>query len=398
MVMKKDKLFLSLLMIFTFVFHALSACRYTVREIGFSDIDSKTYQLFFFTNSRTPEEQVLTIRKFSNLLLRDTNVRLEIINVDENGSPPGLKFLTQYNIQTFPSAVFIAPGGESMICSYTTAGQSLPESSWFLLETLVSSTAREDIISKLVRSYGVVLIIEGTDGAENRRVKNAAREAVKTITGTLNQMPKVVYEPPEILVIPHDKTDDEKILLFSLGIIEKNKDNTHVAIIYGRGKLAGPVLMGEQINSRRIYNLLTLVGADCECGIDNSWIMGEMIPLRWGASEQAELIKHLGFDVENPFVKTEMSQIISLKPSVGNPINPLEENLLGFVEGSFEMVSAANAVPKITAAEIQKSFSHENQPKSNLILRKSLISLGVFFFIIVITGFSIFLLHKRRAK
>src|SRR5450759_2694983 len=96
--MKRAELFFSLLlMTFTFVFHDSFACRYTIREIGFSDIGSKTYHLFFFTNSHTPEEQVLTIRKFSNLLFRDTNVRLEIINVDENGSSPGLKFLNRYN-------------------------------------------------------------------------------------------------------------------------------------------------------------------------------------------------------------------------------------------------------------------------------------------------------------
>jgi hypothetical protein len=253
------------------------------------------------------------------------------------------------------------------------------------------------MVSKLVRAYGVVLLIEGTDREENRRVKIAAREAVKAITESLSQMPKVVNEPPEILVIPHNKIDEEKILLFGLGITEKNKDDTHVAIIYGRGRLAGPVLRGEQISNVRLYNLLTFVGADCECGIDNSWIIGDMIPLRWGPSEQDKLIKQLGFDVENPFVKTEMSQIIYLKPSIGTMINPLEENLLGFVEESFEMINAADAVPKISAAEIQKSFSQENQPKISILLKKTFMTLGGIVLVIVIWLY-FFLLHKRRAN
>jgi len=395
--MKRIILFFSLLMTFIFIFHDSFGCRYTIREIGFSDIGSNTYQMLLFTNSYTPEEQVLIINKFSNLLLNDTNVRLEIINVDENKSSSNLKFLKQYDIHTFPSAVFVAPGGESMLCSLPSKGKSLSASSWFLLENLVSSAIREDMVSKLVRAYGVVLLIEGTDREENRRVKIAAREAVKAITESLNQMPKVVNESPEILVIPHNKVDEEEILLFGLGITEKNKDDTHVAIIYGRGRLAGPVLKGEQINNVRLYNLLTFVGADCECGIDNSWIIGDMIPLRWGPSEQDKLIKQLGFDVENPFVKTEMSQIIYLKPSIGTVINPLEENLLGFVEESFEMINAADAVPKISAAEIQKSFSQEKQPKISILLKKTFMTLGGIVLVIVIWLY-FFLLHKRRAN
>jgi len=394
--MKRIKWFFYLFIIFTFVSNNSFACRYTVREIGFSDIGTKTYNLFFFTDSLTPEEQVVNIRKYSNILLRDTNVRMDIINIVENKSSPDLKFLSQYNNQTYPFAVLIAPNGESMACSYTKSEHSMLESSWYLLESLVSSTFREDLISRLIRSYGVVLIIEGTDSDENKRVKNAAREAVKTITGSFNQMPKIVNQPPEIMVIPHNKKDDEKILLFGLGINEKNKNDTHVAIVFGRGKLAGPMMTCGQITTRRIYNLLTLIGADCECGIDNSWLIGEMIPLRWSSSEQDELIKQLGFDVENPFVKTEMSQIISLKAIVENPINPLEENLLGFVEGSFEISNASNAIPKISAAEIQKSFSHGNQPKNNLILKKMLVTIGLIFLIVAITGFSILIFHKRR--
>jgi hypothetical protein len=394
--MKRAVCFFSLLLIVTFLFHDAFACRYTIREIGFSDVYSKNYQLLIFTNSITSKEEILTIRQFSNMLLRDSNVTLDLVNIDEQNSSPNLKFLSQYNPHTFPFAVFVSPEGKSMLCSYTTTDRLFSDSSFPLFESLVSSSARDEIIKKLIRSYGVVLIIEGTDDAENRRVKNAAKEAVKAITGSMEQMPKVVNEPPEIMAVPHNKVNDENILLFGLGITEKNKDDTHVAIIYGRGKLAGPVLMDEQINTKRIYNLLTLVGADCECGIDNSWIIGDVIPLRWGPSEQAELTKHLGFDVENPFIKTEMSQIISLKPSAVNQINPLEENLLGFVEESFEIVNKDDAVPKITAAEIRKSFSQENQPEINLMLKKTFIGLGVIFLIIVITGLSIFLLHKRR--
>ena len=376
----------------------ISACRYTVREIGFSDLGLKKYSLVFFTDSLTPEEQIINMQKYSGVLLRETNVQMEIIDTDKNKSSSYLRFLSNYSDQRCPFAVFVSPDGKSMICSSVKAGNSINESYWYLLESMVSSPLREDIVRELIRSLGVVLIIEGSDNAENKRIRDAAGNAVKEIRGNLDQMPKVVNKPPVIMVISHNRINDEKVLLFSLGITEKDKDDTHLAIIYGRGKVAGHLLTGEQINTRRIYNLLTLVGADCECGIDNSWIIGDMIPLRWGSSQQAELSDQLGFDVENPFVKTEMSQIISMKSNLANPINPLENNLLGLAQGNLEISDAENPVPKITAVDIRRSFLPGNIQKNDLLLKKVIITIGLIVLVIAITGFSIFLFYKRRAN
>ena len=394
--MKRINLYLYFLLTFTFVSNNSLACRYTVREIGFSDLGLKTYNLVFFTDSRTPAEQIINMQKYSRVLLQDTNVQMEIIDTDKNKSSPYLRFLTQYSDQRCPFTVFISPDGESMICPAVKTGQSINESSWYLIESMVSSSFREDIVRELIRSLGVVLIIEGSDNAENNRIKDAARNAVREITGDLDQMPKVVNKPPKIIVISHNKINDEKVLLFSLGITGKNKDDAHLTVIYGRGKLAGHLLTGEQINSGRIYNLLSLVGADCECGIDNSWIMGDMIPLRWGPSQQADLSDQLGFDVENPFVKTEMSQIISLNRNLPNSINPLENNILGFAKGSLEISDAENPIPKITAEEIRRTFLPGNIQKNDFLLKRIIITIGLIVLVIAITGFSIFLLHKRR--
>jgi len=395
--MKRINLYLYFFLTFIFVSNNSLACRHTVREIGFSDLGLKTYNLVFFIDSRTPAEQIINMQKYSRVLLQDTNVQMEIIDTDKNKSSPYLRFRTQYSDQRCPFTVFISPDGESMICPAVKTGQSINESSWYLIESMVSSSFREDIVRELIRSLGVVLIIEGSDDAENNRIKDAARNAVREITGDLDQMPKVVNKPPKIIVISHNKINDEKVLLFSLGITGKNKDDAHLTVIYGRGKLAGHLLTGEQINSRRIYNLLSLIGADCECGIDNSWIMGDMIPLRWGPSQQADLSDQLGFDVENPFVKTEMSQIISLNRNLQNSINPLENNILGFAKSSLEISDAENPIPKITAEEIRRTILPGNIQKNDFLLKRIIITIGLIVLVIAITGFSIFLLHKRRA-
>jgi len=58
------------------VFYTLhiSACRYTVREIGFSDIGSMPYLIYVYTKSDMPEDYISKIKKLSFALHYETNV------------------------------------------------------------------------------------------------------------------------------------------------------------------------------------------------------------------------------------------------------------------------------------------------------------------------------------
>ena len=182
----------------------------------------------------------------------------------------------------------------------------------------------------------------------------------------------------------------------SLGITEDNANETSVAIIYGRGRIMGPVLQGEQITERKLFNLLTVVGADCECGLDNSWILGRMIPLHWESSVQAELTQLFGFDVESPLVKAEMSQILSLKEVFKNPLNPVEDNILGYTEGKFEIEKSSQNISRISASDIQKSFSKNTSLKNNLAFKTMLAGFGGILLIVSVIGVFLFVKYKRR--
>jgi len=391
--------YLNLFLLISFFNISVSySCRYTVREIGFSDIGSAPYILYVYTKSDIPEDNISTIRKLSYALLNESNVKLEIINLDEKEPSPALNYLQSYEITSFPSAVLVSPGGESMICPFISPGQSFNESAWLLLESLVSSQVQNEIIKHLVQSFCVVLIIEGSNTLKNKKTKHEVNEAFKEIKIMLKQMPKIVNDPPSLCIIPYKNIRDEHILLMSLGINKKEFNDPHVAIIYGRGRIMGPVLTGTQITKRRIFNLLTIVGADCECGIDHSWILGRMIPLRWEPSVQSKLAKYLGFDVENPMVKSEMSQIISLKPITENPINPIEDNLLGYTEGKFEIQKRSDDIPRISATEIRESFSQTSHLINNQALKIILFSLSGIFLIILFAGIFIFVKYKRKRE
>jgi len=242
----------------------------------------------------------------------------------------------------------------------------------------------------------VVLVVQGKNVQSSREVLQEAEEAVREISGSLNQLPKVVSTPPGILVVPREKTDDEKILLMSLGITEKEIIEPSVAVIYGRGRIMGPVLRGEQVTRRRIFNLLTVVGADCECGLDNAWLLGRMIPLRWEGSVQAEVIQMLEIDVENPLVKAEMSQILSIKPILDDPVNPVDNNLLGYSEGKFQTEGSAQYESKISASDIQKSFSETSSFGNSPVFKTIVAGFGGFLVIVLITGVFLYVRYRQK--
>ena len=373
------------------------ACRYTVREIGFSDIGSIPYILYIYTKSDMPEKDNSTIKKLSYALLYETNIKIEIINIDEERDSITQYYLNKYIIHSFPSALFVSPYGESMICSFNYPGRSFDKSVWLLLENIASSTIRNSITDMLLRSYCIVLMIEGKDAGKNENTLHKAKEAISEISGLLDQMPKIVNSQPGILVISHEKIHEERILLMSLGIKAEKIVEPSIAIIYGRGRIIGPVLQGEQITQKRLFNLLSVVGADCECGLDQSWILGRMIPLRWESSVQSELVRFLGFDVENPLVKSEMSQILSVKPTLDNQFDPMVDNLLGYSEGKIIIEKSAESVSKISAYEIRESFYQTKPSKNSIVFRTILITIGGILLIVLAIGIFLFIKHKRKS-
>jgi len=379
------KRLVTLLFIFCFCNTLIAySCRYTIREIGYSDIGSEPHYLYIFTNSETSEKEISSIHNLSHSILNETNVKLKLFDADKE----------KYNIKSFPSAVFVFPGGEHMIFSLKQEERSLNESVWMLLDNLVTSTCRNIIKAKLLQAYCVVLVVEGDNRQHNENVLLETKKAVREITRMLDQMPKVVDSPPVVVVLPRKDIPDERLLLTSLGITEKETGMPSVAILYGRGRIMGPVLQGDLISRDIIHNLLSIVGADCECGLDHSWILGRMIPLRWESSVQNELAKNLGFDIENPMVRSEMSQILSLKQAQVKSLDPMGSSLLGYSEGELDIAKSPEKISKIPASEVRKSFYQTEKSKNNLVFKTIILGFGGILLIVIVT--LLFIQYKRK--
>jgi len=327
------------------------------------------YRLYFFIRNSTPKEFSSIFEQISYSAFFDSNVEVEIINVNQKADHPAIEYFNFWEIQSFPSAVLVSPDGRSLVLPISFSNQPFRETVRFLVENVVSSPKREEILKHIVKSYCVILLIEGEGlaGNENKRVHNVVNETAQKIAVIMNQLPKHIDEPPNVIVIPRESFYNERVLLWSLDINYNKVNEPCVAVLYGRGRKIGPVLEGEQITGSVLFNILSLIGLSCECGLDKRWMMGTMLPLRWGKKIQSDVVNFLGFDAESPMIKMEMSSILSLgQESIREPIKPLNEyseNVLAYknVPSVSRLSPAQLHALSSTGSDAEQSFAAEDK-------------------------------------
>ena len=151
-----------------------------------------------------------------------------------------------------------------------------------------------------------------------------------------------------------------------------------------------------------IFNTLSIIGESCECGADRGWLLGTRIPLRWGEKAQSELADHLGFDVENPMVRTEMSQILfqgtsagtsSLTRNIGSPLEEYSETVVEFETGQ--------ATSSVSPAQFRQLVSQESattdiRSQGFLQLYRTALFIAAGIVLIVLAGGVFIMLRARR--
>lgn len=287
------------------------ACRYTVRDAGFVRIGPVPYRLCLFVDENTAEGMDATLlprtaRAFGN-------ITVETIDLDKQGSHPAIRYLPPGS-RTPPVAVLVSVDGRSLVIPFSEQGEAGDGSLPALGEDVTASPARSEIVKSVVESHCVVVMVPGKDAAANREALDAVNAAIEKCAGLMSMMIRPRGTAPRLVTIPREKIDAEKILLWSLGIDPAGPDEPHVAVLYGRCRRIGPLLSGERIKERILVNIFMVVGEDCECDLDRRLLMGLMIPHEWRDESTARVQEMLGFNPENPVVRMEVSQIMSMGP------------------------------------------------------------------------------------
>ena len=142
-----------------------------------------------------------------------------------------------------------------------------------------------------------------------------------------------------------------------------------MGVLYGRGKRIGPVLRGDDLRQPRLLQVLGVIGQDCECYLDRSWMRGPVMPARWDESVQKRVVAQLGFDAESPLIKAEMNAILDRGPNPNAKptsfIGGTDAELLGYHEVVLDAPTSANNLPTNTETNSRPVASEKLKPVSS---------------------------------
>lgn len=269
------------------------ACRYSIRDTGFVDFDTSVYRLQLAPGTAPPATTTLFLQTAASLFL-DSNLEFDGTESAANGT--GLRLLDATGRHLLISSPEKLPGDAPGIER--------------LLESIASSPARSRIQAEALRSFAVIILVEGTNATANARVLEALRTAIASVERLMPSMPKPVSVPPQLVQISASAVPAEAVLLWGLGLVPEPTADPRLALVYGRGRRLGEPLEGPAITRTAVQERLVLIGQDCECDLDRSWLKGPVIPGRWDRGLQEGAAKSLGFDPENPMVRSEVSRIV----------------------------------------------------------------------------------------
>ena len=342
------------------------ACRFTVREIGFSTLSQDIYT--FVVLDKNADASDVYWEKI-RARLHDANIRLSVLHPDIDKEHPLMKKIKVDQV-SLPSYLLISPDGRQLSFDDTNQVE-------IIVDNLLESPVRRAMSGLFPGTFAVVLWIEGEKDELKEMASIKIKEACEQIQNVMPHMPKQVRHGPEIVRMKKEDILQERVLLWALGYNAWPTDPKAV-VFYGRGRMMGGVLEYRDILKGELFKYMSMIGADCECGLDRKWMLGNQIPLLWSAESQQELADEVGFDVDNPMILAEMSRILAKET---------QQNAASGISFGPETISLSELMGDSSADVPQ----HEKEKSVWLNLMYVLCAL-----IIVIGAVSYFLYTKRK--
>jgi hypothetical protein len=317
-----------------------SGCEYNVREVGFIDVGIEPYRLLVYLPESAPASEASSLKDAMDIALAETNIRLQLVTAGADANEAAVELAKTHGITRFPAAILVSPDGQSMPLDVSRAWvpnrdesrlgspssprseggtpptqASLAERITSALGRVLDSPLRRQILEKCADTYGAVLLIEGPEARANATAREAIATAITQIGAQLEFLPtpaksKPISTPPQLVVLDQKSLAREPVLLWTLRLKPEDVNQPRAAVFYGRGRWLGPLFDAATLTAGNLTQLLSVIGGDCECGLDHRWLQGTMLPARWDETLQQKVAQNLGYDPENPMVKMEMISIV----------------------------------------------------------------------------------------
>jgi hypothetical protein len=315
-----------------------SACRYNIREIGFVDVEQPKFRFAVFVHCDEQQDWSPGFQQSATRILGRSNISWEIIDEVAQPDSPDLQYRAQLGPR-LPGGTVIAGGRSDGWPVYL---HLPPDELEAKLSSLVRSPARAQVVNAVIETYGAVLLLRGPDESANNSARDAATAAITSVEASLADLPKRIERGPRLIECD-PSLPDEQIVAWSLGENGKDLAAPVTAVIYGRGRLAGPPLKGATLTTAKLRDQLSLIGADCECSLDHSWMTAGSLPLAFSAADESRIAAALGFDSAAASVKAEVHQILLTQTSIA--ADPAARTGTGYRETPLEIVPIAAGLP-----------------------------------------------------
>ena len=284
------------------------ACQYTVRDIGFVDLRGPEYTIVIRgeLDERIKEETAAELS-----WLADSNCR----SMFAAGNGPGWE-IALVDGQGREFRVGRSESGRSESGRPVTADRETPDAEVFagIVRERFDSPAMTAIRDGAAETFSQILVVEGSAERDRVRAHEMARRATDAIRQLEPMLPRPLAKPVGRVTIAGGQRTAESMLLWALGLDSLPPERSAIAVVYGRGKLAGRVLTLEEGDERELLSQLALIGESCECETDRRWTEEPVLPGYWPRSFRQRAANGLGFDPDSPLVRAEVARIIGRRP------------------------------------------------------------------------------------
>jgi len=351
------------------------ACPYIIRDSGYIVHEPRPFHLYVFVDHTAPGSAELSqrVHKAAATEFADANVELKLVPVEAGEPTDAVAYYQRAGSPKLPAAVLVSARDDVLLLPGFGAAWSNERSLRQALRRVASSPARQRIIANLVRPWCVVLLGVGTEGAAAKGAESLIGESIESVRETVEKADQRRLSLPYVLRVSL-RDPNERALLWSLGLLDADRNAPRVAVLFGRGRRLGPVLKGAQLTPTKLSHLLWLLGQNCTCTSDPAWLLGPVAPLVWPRRQAQQVASMLGFDPNSPMAFSTLSGVWSTmaKPT-RQPASPKAEMDLGYVEFSSESVTskpadepaAATRQGKTGVAGTRSPTVSANVPKGN---------------------------------
>lgn len=324
------------------------ACKYSVRDVGFVNMKNADYSLIFLAGDQYDAAFRSSLEKIARQELAGSNVGFTMIDLVKTPDPKIVKLL-----KNSPGLWLVGPNDRATELELPTIANTLNADRLTPnLRNLANSPFARQLAEQLPNAFAVTVFVDGDDPAENQRARLEVERVTEQIRQVMGRLEKPAKGPPLILSLDAQQRENERSLLWALGVEETKRPNA--AIVFGRFRRGAKLFTGDQIDAAKMFSPLAALGFSCECNLDRDTLFGPTLPHRWTDDNRKRTSAANGFEPDDPQVRAEVNAILAKKPLIeaGELSVTFEELMLGLKETPLDESDPAPPASPTPAKEV----------------------------------------------